>query len=33
MWYEIVNRAVVLALEDIESHRVQTKSQLNQANE
>lgn len=33
MWYEIVNRAVVLALEDIESQRTQSKSQLNQVNE
>lgn len=33
MWYEIVNRSVLLALEDIESQRVQTKSQLNQTNE
>lgn len=33
MWYEIVNRAVALALENIESQRVQTKSQLNQTNE
>lgn len=33
MWYEIVNRAVELALEDIESRRVQTKTQLNQLDE
>lgn len=33
MWYEIVNKAVQLALENIESQRVQTKSQLNQTNE
>ena len=33
MWYEIVNRAVELALEDIESKRVQTKTQLNQLDE
>ena len=33
MQYEIVNRAVELALEDIESKRVQTKSQLNQIDE
>lgn len=33
MWYEVVNRAVALALENVESQRVQTKSQLNQTNE
>lgn len=33
MQHEIVNRAVELALEDIESRRVQTKSQLNQIDE
>lgn len=33
MWYEVVNRAVELALEDIESRRVQTKTQLNQLDE
>lgn len=33
MWYEIIDRAVVLALDDIESQRVQTKSQLTQVNE
>lgn len=33
MQYEIVNRAVELALENIESQRVQTKSQLNQLDE
>lgn len=33
MQYEVVNRAVELALEDIESKRVQTKSQLNQIDE
>lgn len=33
MQHEIVNRAVELALEDIESRRVQTKSQLNQLDE
>lgn len=33
MQHEIVNRAVELALEDIESKRVQTKSQLNQIDE
>lgn len=33
MQYEMVNRAVELALEDIESRRVQTKSQLNQLDE
>lgn len=33
MQYEIVNRAVELALEDIESRRVQTKVQLNQLDE
>ena len=33
MWYEIVNRAVELALEGIESQRVQTKTQLNQLDE
>lgn len=31
--YEVVNRAVELALEDIESRRVQTKTQLNQLDE
>ena len=31
--YEVVNRAVELALEDIESQRVQTKTQLNQLDE
>ena len=30
MQYEVVNRAVELALEDIESQRVQTKIQMNQ---
>lgn len=33
MQYEVVNRAVELALEDIESQRIQTKSQLNQIDE
>ena len=33
MQFEIVNRAVELALEDIESRRVQTKTQLNQLDE
>ena len=33
MQYEIVNRAVALALENIESKRVETKSQLNQIDE
>lgn len=33
MQYEIVNRAVELALENIESKRTQTKSQLNQIDE
>ena len=33
MQYEVVNRAVELALEDIESRRVQTKVQLNQLDE
>jgi hypothetical protein len=33
MQFEVVNRAVELALEDIESRRVQTKSQLNQLDE
>lgn len=33
MWHEVVNRAVELALEDIESQRVQTKTQLNQLDE
>lgn len=33
MQYEVVNRAVELALEDIESKRVQTKTQLNQLDE
>lgn len=33
MQYEVINRAVELALEDIESRRVQTKSQLNQLDE
>ena len=33
VWYEVVNRAVELALEDIESRRVQTKTQLNQLDE
>lgn len=33
MQHEVVNRAVALALEDIESQRVQTKSQLNQLDE
>ena len=33
MQYEMVNRAVELALEDIESRRVQTKTQLNQLDE
>lgn len=33
MWNEIVNRAVELALENIESRRVTTKSQLNQIDE
>lgn len=33
MQFEMVNRAVELALEDIESRRVQTKSQLNQLDE
>jgi hypothetical protein len=33
MQFEVVNRAVELALEDIESKRVQTKVQLNQLDE
>lgn len=33
MQHEVVNRAVELALEDIESRRVQTKQQLNQLDE
>lgn len=33
MWNEVINRSVELALEDIESKRVQTKSQLNQFDE
>ena len=33
MQHEVVNRAVELALEDIESRRVQTKTQLNQLDE
>lgn len=33
MQYEMVNRAVELALEDIESRRTQTKTQLNQLDE
>lgn len=33
MWHEVINRAVELALEDIESQRVQTKTQLNQLDE
>ena len=33
MQYEVINRAVELALEDVESRRVQTKSQLNQLDE
>lgn len=33
MQFEVVNRAVELALEDIESRRVQTKTQLNQLDE
>lgn len=33
MWNEIINRAVELALENIESKRVTTKSQLNQIDE
>lgn len=33
MQYEIIDRAVLLALENIESRRVQTKSQLNQIDE
>lgn len=33
MQYEVINRAVELALEDIESKRTQTKSQLNQIDE
>lgn len=33
MQYEVVNRAVELALEDIESQRIQTKTQLNQLDE
>ena len=33
MQFEVVNRAVELALEDIESKRVQTKTQLNQLDE
>ena len=33
MWNEVVNKAVELALEDIESKRTQTKSQLNQTDE
>lgn len=33
MQFEVVNRAVELALEDIESKRIQTKSQLNQVDE
>lgn len=31
--YEIINRAVVIALENIESTRVNTKAQLNQLSE
>ena len=33
MWNEVINRSVELALEDIESKRSQTKSQLNQFDE
>ena len=33
MQFEVINRAVELALEDIESKRIQTKSQLNQIDE
>lgn len=33
MQHEVVNRAVELALEDVESRRVQTKTQLNQLDE
>lgn len=33
MQFEVINRAVELALEDIESRRIQTKSQLNQIDE
>lgn len=33
MWNEVINRSVELALEDIESKRIQTKSQLNQFDE
>lgn len=33
MWNEVVNKAVELALEDLESKRLQTKSQLNQIDE
>ena len=33
MQFEVINRAVELALEDIESKRTQTKSQLNQIDE
>lgn len=33
MQHEVINRAVELALEDIESRRVQTKTQLNQLDE
>lgn len=33
MWNEIINRAVLLALENIESQRINTKSQLNQIDE
>lgn len=33
MQFEVINRAVELALEDIESRRVQTKSQFNQIDE
>lgn len=29
VWYEVIDRAVILALEDIESRRTQTKAQLN----
>lgn len=33
VWYEVINRAVELALEDVESRRAQTKTQLNQLDE
>lgn len=33
VWYEVINRAVVLALENIESQRSQTKVQLNNLSE